>query len=158
MRFVGIDYGQRRIGLALSDATGLLARPWKTIAREGNPAQVAATLVAEIAALQAGEDRIAGIVLGLPRRLNGDEHEQSRIVRQLAESLQRLSAVPLHLQDERLSSHEADDRLARREKDWRKRKAALDAEAAAVILQDFLDGRDREGPTVPDDVDSEEQV
>jgi putative Holliday junction resolvase len=158
VRFLGIDYGQRRIGLAVSDATGLLARPWKTIAREGNPAQVAAKLVAEIAALHAAEDRIEGIVLGFPRRLNGDEHEQSRIVRQLAESLARLSTLPLHLQDERLSSREADDRLARREKDWRKRKAALDAEAAAVILQDFLDSRVRERPAVPDDVDSEEQV
>jgi putative Holliday junction resolvase len=158
MRFVGIDYGQRRIGLAVSDATGLLARPWKTIAREGNPAQVAAKLADEIAALHAEDDSIAAIVLGFPRRLNGDEHEQSRIVRQLAESLRRLSAVPLHLQDERLSSHEADDRLARREKDWRKRKAALDAEAAAVILQDFLDGRDRRGPTGASPVDAEEQA
>jgi RNase H-fold protein (predicted Holliday junction resolvase) len=42
MRFLGIDYGQRRIGLAISDATGLLARPWKTLARQGNPSQVAA--------------------------------------------------------------------------------------------------------------------
>lgn len=158
MRVLGIDYGQRRIGLALSDATGLLARPWKTVARLGNPAQVAAMLIVEITALQAEEDGVEAIVLGLPRRLNGDEHEQTRIVRQLAGSLQRLSAVPLHLQDERLSSREADARLARREKDWRKRKATLDATAAAVILQDFLDGRDRGQPTATHDFDAEEQA
>ena len=158
MRVLGIDYGQRRIGLALSDATGLLARPWKTVLREGNPSQVAAMLVAEIASLQAEEDGVEAVVLGLPRRLNGDEHEQSRIVRELAERLQRLSAVPLHLQDERLSSREADTRLARSEKDWRKRKAMLDATAAAVILQDFLDGRHRGRAAEADEVEPGEQA
>lgn len=139
MRALGIDYGNRRIGLALSDATGLLARPWKTIPREGNPSQVASILNAVIAALAAEDDGLAAVVLGLPRRLNGDDNEQTRSVRVVAEQLTRISAVPLHLQDERLSSHEAEALLARTEKDWRKRKAALDAAAAAVILQDYLD-------------------
>jgi len=139
VRALGIDYGNRRIGLALSDATGLLARPWKTIRREGNPGQVAAALGAEIAALSAEHDGLGAIVLGLPRRLNGEEHEQTRAVRVVAAEIRKVTSVPLHLQDERLSSHEADQQLARREKDWRKRKAALDAAAAAVILQDYLD-------------------
>jgi putative Holliday junction resolvase len=141
VRALGIDYGNRRIGLALSDATGLLARPWKTIAREGNPAQVAAALNAEIATLAGEDDGLVAVVIGLPRRLSGEEHEQTKAVRTLAEQLARLTSLPLHLQDERLSSHEADALLARREKDWRKRKAALDATAAAVILQDYLDGQ-----------------
>ena len=140
MRVLGIDYGNRRIGLALSDATGLLARPWKTIQREGNPGQVAAALAAEIATLSAEDDGLAAIVLGLPRRLNGEEHEQTLAVRVVAEAIRKVSSVPLHLQDERLSSREAEEQLSRREKDWRKRKAALDAAAAAVILQDYLDG------------------
>ena len=139
---LGIDYGRRRIGLALSDATGLLARPWKTLAREGNPLQVAVALGVEIAALRAEADGLAAIVMGLPRRLNGDEHDLSRAVRLLADQLRRAVDVPLHLQDERLSSREAEARLARTEKDWRKRKAALDAAAAAVILQDYLDTTD----------------
>jgi putative holliday junction resolvase len=143
MRLLGIDYGQRRIGLALSDATGLLARPWKTLAREGNPSQVAAMLGVEIAALQADADGLEAVVLGFPRRLNGEEHDQSRVVRVVADHLRRILSVPLHLQDERLSSREADALLARTEKDWRKRKAALDAAAAAVILQDHLDTRGR---------------
>jgi putative Holliday junction resolvase len=143
VRILGIDYGQRRIGLALSDATGLLARPWKTLMREGNPSQVAAALAAEIAALVAEADSLAAVVLGFPRRLNGEEHEQSVVVREVAGQLRRLMALPLHLQDERLSSREAEELLARTEKDWRKRKAALDAAAAAVILQDYLDSSDR---------------
>ena len=143
MRILGIDYGQRRIGLALSDATGLLARPWKTLMREGNPSQVASALAAEISALVAEADGLEAVVLGFPRRLNGDEHEQSVVVREVARHLRPAIAVPLHLQDERLSSREAEDLLARTEKDWRKRKAALDAAAAAVILQDYLDSSDR---------------
>jgi putative Holliday junction resolvase len=141
MRVLGIDYGQRRIGLALSDATGLLARPWKTIERVGNPAQVAASLSAEAVALSREDDGLEAIVVGYPRRLNGQDNDQSAIVRELAEHLLRLSSLPLHLQDERLSSREAESRLARDERDWRKRKAQLDAASAAIILQDFLDGR-----------------
>jgi putative Holliday junction resolvase len=141
MRFLGIDYGQRRIGLALSDATGLLARPWKTIACQGNPSQVAAILASEIAVLHAESDSLDAVVIGFPRRLNGEEHEQSRVVRVLADHLGRAIALPLHLQDERLSSREAESLLARSEKDWRRRKVLLDAAAAAVILQDFLDAR-----------------
>ncbi len=143
MRLLGIDYGRRRIGLALSDATGLLARPWKTLAREGNPSQVAVALGAEIAALRTEADGLAAVVMGLPRRLNGDEHELSRAVRILADHLRRTIDLPLHLQDERLSSREAEARLARTEKDWRKRKSALDAASAAVILQDYLDTSER---------------
>ena len=140
---LGIDYGRRRIGLALSDPTGLLARPWKTLARDGNPLQVAVALGAEIAALRAEADGLGSIVMGLPRRLNGEEHELSRAVRLLADQLRRAVDVPLHFQDERLSSREAEARLARTEKDWCKRKAALDAASAAVILQDYLDTTDR---------------
>lgn len=141
MRALGIDYGGKRIGLALSDATGLLARAWKTVDRVGNPAQVATALAAEAQALAAEEDGLAVIVLGFPRRLNGEPTDQTANVSAVADRLRTLVNVPVVLQDERLSSREADERLAVREKDWRKRKAMLDAAAAAVILQDYLDSR-----------------
>lgn len=141
MRALGIDYGRRRIGLALSDATGMLARPWKAIARTGNPAQVAAVLAREVSALKDESDGLAAVVIGLPRRLNGEPNEQTPAVEALASELRRVLDVPLVLQDERLSSHEAESLLARSEKDWRKRKPLLDATAAAVILQDYLDGQ-----------------
>jgi putative Holliday junction resolvase len=129
--------------LALSDATGLLARPWKTVAREGNPSQVAAALGVEIATLQGEADGLDAVVVGFPLRLNGEPGELSPVVTLVIEALRRLVTAPVHLQDERLSSWEADAMLARTEKDWRKRKAALDAVSAAVILQDFLDARNR---------------
>lgn len=146
MRALGIDYGRRRIGLALSDATGLLARPWKTIPREGSPAQVAATLAREVALLVSDDDGLGTVVIGLPRRLSGEANEQTPHVEALVERLRALVFVPVVTQDERLSSREAESLLARREKDWRKRKPLLDATAAAVILQDYLDGQPRPAP------------
>jgi putative Holliday junction resolvase len=144
VRALGIDYGRRRIGLALSDATGMLARPWKTIAAAGGgPSRVAATLAAEIAALQAEEDGLSAVALGYPRRLNGDRTEETAAVEVFAALLRPLVNVPVVLQDERLSSREAESRLARSEKDWRKRKPQLDAASAAVILQDYLDAQVR---------------
>lgn len=138
-RALGVDYGQRRIGLALSDATGLLARAWKTVARTGNPSQVATALAQEVESLVREDDGLSVVVVGLPRRLSGEATELTDTVLALVDRLRMATAVPIVLQDERLSSHEADQLLAGREKDWRKRKALLDAAAAAVILQDYLD-------------------
>lgn len=140
---MGVDYGQRRIGLALSDATGMLARPWKTIPRAGNPSQVAATIASEAGALMRDDDGLSAIVVGLPRRLNGEPTDQTAAVEALVERLRGIVTIPVVLQDERLTSHEADQMLAQREKDWRKRKAMIDAAAAALILQDYLDAQDR---------------
>ena len=141
MRVLGIDYGQRRIGLALSDATGLLARPWKTIALHGGAARAADALAAEVTRLKAEDDGLAAVVLGFPRRLSGEPNEQTAKVEKLANSLRSRLTVPVVLQDERLTSREAEHLLAQRIKDWRKRKALLDAAAAALILQDYLDSR-----------------
>jgi putative holliday junction resolvase len=138
-RALGVDYGQRRIGLALSDATGMLARAWKTVVRTGNPAQVATALAREVEELLREEDGLGVVVVGLPRRLNGEPTDQTATVLELVERLRTAVKIPVVLQDERLSSHEAESLLAQREKDWRKRKAMLDAAAAAVILQDYLD-------------------
>jgi putative Holliday junction resolvase len=143
VRALGIDYGERRIGLALSDPTGLLASPWKKIDNDRNVGAAAQRLALEIAALVAEPDGLAAIVIGLPRRLSGEDTEQTARVRTLARLLADKTAIPITFQDERLTSHEADERLAARERDWRKRKQQLDAMAAALILQDFLDHQPR---------------
>lgn len=151
-RALGVDYGQKRIGLALSDASGLLARPWKVIARIGNASQVAAAIAAEVEGLDAADEAVAVVVIGYPRRLSGAANEQTALVQKVSDHLKGLLKVPVVLQDERLSSHEAEERLARREKDWRKRKQLLDSMAAAVILQDYLDtgGAHRAGSGLED--------
>ena len=142
MRALGVDYGRKRVGLALSDASGMLARPWKTLAVAGIDRQ-AGELARAVEALAAESDGLSVIVIGLPRRLSGEANEQTAAVQQLAARLGRHTTVPIVLQDERLTSHEAEELLSRREKDWRKRKSQLDAVAAALILQDYLDARPR---------------
>ncbi len=148
MRVLGIDYGARRIGLALSDATATLASPWRMLHRPPSEPETLRLLIAEIEALQRDEDGLAAVVVGWPRRLDGSPTDQTPIVETFATSLRQRIGVPVVLQDERLSSTEAESRLARREKDWRKRKAQLDAAAAAVILQDYLDARPRPAGSV----------
>ncbi len=143
MRALGIDYGERRIGLALSDATGLLASPWKQMPNDANLAAAARRLAAEVRALQAEDDGLHAVVIGLPLRLDGSPNDQTGRVRTLAEILATEITPPISLQDERLTSHEADQLLAQREHDWRKRKEKVDAMAAALILQDFLDHQPR---------------
>jgi putative Holliday junction resolvase len=153
MRFLGVDFGQRRIGLALTDATATLARPWKTVPAGGSP-RASATAVAEvIAVLRAGSELDAvdldAIVVGVPKRLGGEDTDQTQPAREFARALEAATGLVVHQQDERLTSHEADQRLAEREPDWRERKKKLDAAAAAVILQDYLDGRARALPAGP---------
>jgi putative Holliday junction resolvase len=150
VRWLGIDVGRRRIGLALSDDSGTLARPWKAIPA-GSSIGVSATAV--LAAIEAferealGASTVDGVVVGLPRRLGGEDTDLSAFARALADAVGSRTGLPVHLQDERLSSREAESRLAVHERDWRKRKAKIDAMAAAVVLQDFLDAR-ADSPTI----------
>lgn len=145
MRVLGIDYGARRIGLALSDATATLASPWRRLQRPPSDAETVRVVVAEVKALAAGDDGLEAVVVGWPRRLDGSPTHQTAQVETFARALEAQITVPVILQDERLSSHEAESRLAAREPDWRKRKQKIDAAAAAIILQDYLDGRPRPG-------------
>ena len=147
MRALGVDFGQKRLGLALSDASGTLARPWKTIPAGTTPAASAA-LMASLLDTSSDPDLLDApvdvIVVGVPRRLNGDDTDQTRSAREFAAALRAAISLQVHEQDERLTSHEADRLLAAREPDWRRRKEKLDAAAAAVILQDYLDQHSRE--------------
>ena len=79
------------------------------------------------------------VVVGLPRRLDGSPTEMTPRVETFAGAIATRTGLPVVLQDERLTSREAESRLAIRHKSWRVRKARLDAAAAAVILQDYLD-------------------
>ena len=144
MRLIAVDVGERRIGLALSDPTATLARPLKvlTVPRvEKTGAKGVIVVAKEILTLEKEEDGLAGVVVGLPVSLTGQAHSQTQYVLRFVESLRNYTELPIYLQDERLSSHEAESRLAEHERDWRQRKTRLDAASAAVILQDFLDSQ-----------------
>ena len=138
MRVLGIDVGQRRVGLAISDASGTLARPFTTLAVTSTLDAVQ-RVVAEVARLTAEDDGLGAIVVGVPARLDGSPTSGTASVAEFMSALAAQVAVPVVGGDERLTSHEAESRLAVRERDWRRRKKKLDSAAAAIILQDFLD-------------------
>ena len=141
MRVLGVDVGSRRVGLAISDPSRTLARPLSTLSVDSEDDAVT-KLVETIARLAAEPDGLGSVVIGLPASLDGSANEATRRVRRFVEAVRSRSAIPIDTEDERLSSREAESRLAMRERNWRKRKARLDAAAAAIVLQDYLD-RDR---------------
>ncbi len=147
-RILGIDLGQRRIGLAIAERDGLSARPLATVprARSLEPADDAATLV-RIAA----EQGVAELVVGLPLEASGAEGPMADTTAAWARAVAAVLGVPVTLRDERLSSHLAESRLgpmprgrsggapSKTQRDrYRER---VDREAAAIILQDELDAR-----------------
>lgn len=142
MRMLGVDSGRRRIGLAVSDASATFARPWQTIEAGSTPLMTADRIVAVIdrERRQTLDDfALCGIVVGLPRRLDGTDTHGTAGARALADALGGRTGLPVFLQDERLTSREAESLLARREPDWRERRKRIDATAAAIVLQDYLD-------------------
>ena len=138
-RIVGLDVGERRIGVAVSDPTGTLARPLRALPTTGLDGNALEVALAEIDRLAGEEDGLVAVVVGLPRHLDGTPSTMTTRIERFGARLAARTTLPVTFQDERLSSHEADSRLAAREKDWRHRKARLDAAAAAIFLQDYLE-------------------
>jgi putative Holliday junction resolvase len=143
-RLLALDIGDRRIGVAISDESQILARPLTTIVRASKRQDFES--IAKLIAAH-GVERL---IVGLPRTLRGDEGAQAARVRRYAEALSAAIGVPIAFQDERYTSLEAEERLAaspRRTRDAcpeRSRRACpqrsrrVDAAAAAIILQDYL--------------------
>jgi putative holliday junction resolvase len=139
MRVIGFDVGERRIGVAISDATRTLARPVGVLQVSRLDAAAVVRAADEVARLAGEDDGVGTIVVGLPRRLDGRPNDLTPRVQAFAAQLGARTGLPVVLQDERLTSHEAESLLAERDKDWRSRKKRLDSMAAALILQDHLD-------------------
>jgi putative Holliday junction resolvase len=138
MRILAVDVGQRRVGLAISDPTGTIARPMTTLTVTG-PSHAVDRVVEEVARLGSEDDGLSGIVVGVPARLDGTPTDATRQVQAFMDALRSKTTLPVVGEDERLTSREAESHLAVRERDWRKRKLRLDAVAAAIILQNYLD-------------------
>ena len=134
MRILALDVGKRRIGIAVSDPLGMIAKPHSTIERNKSCYERIHALVVEL--------EVKKVLIGLPLHLDGTEGEQAKDVRMFAEKLaSAIQPVSIEFKDERLSTVEAQQRLSDRYGDWRKHKSRIDAFAAATILEDYL--RDR---------------
>jgi putative Holliday junction resolvase len=135
MRVLAIDYGSTRIGLALSDPTGTLARPLPFVPAKGD-----ARLARELAAL-AEKEQAERILLGLPRNMNGTLGEAAAKVQAFAAALGQATKIPVQLVDERLTTVQASRQLQESGRDARAQRGRIDSEAAAVLLQGWLDAR-----------------
>lgn len=139
MRALALDVGARTIGLALSDPDGIMATPWETLSRRGEAADVAELLVR----IEARE--VGCVVVGLPLELDGREGHRARRVLRLADVLrERLQARPgapveVLTWDERFSTAAAERALIEADVSRKRRKDKIDAVAAQMILQGWLD-------------------
>jgi putative Holliday junction resolvase len=141
MVIVALDVGDARIGVAACDELELLATPRATVQRKTTAAALD-TLVAEIARSEAGL-----VVVGLPVSFDGQLHTQALAIQSFAAKLQRRLSVPLVFADETLSSVRAEERLREAGVRGSRIRELIDAEAAAVILNDYLEQRRRAGLT-----------
>ncbi len=141
MQVIGIDFGLRRIGLAVSDPEGRFATPRPTLERRRGkrpPVGPVVELAKEVEAV--------GVILGLPLSPSGEETPWCAEVRRFGDALAQHLPVPVHYQDERFSSAQA-ERMLRRADMGKKRRAdkgLVDATAATIILQSWLDGRTKD--------------
>ena len=132
MKYLAIDYGLKRTGIALSDPGGCFAFPRCTILMRGKEA-----FFAELLAL-ADAEKAEAFVVGLPLRQNGEESESSRRARNMAARLKRRSPLPVYFMPEALSSFDAETRLREAGKKSGKIRDTIDRSAAAAILESFL--------------------
>ncbi len=131
MRYLAIDYGLKRTGLAVCDADETLASPLVVLTGQGG-------LIEKIRQV-ATDQAVEAIVCGLPLNMDGTEGDQAKRVRDFAAKLIKQIELPLFFQDERLSSFDAEKKLAALGITRKKKKKHLDAIAAAAILQAFID-------------------
>ena len=143
MRVLALDVGSKRIGVAVSDPTGLIATPLTTISRSGGPEDVE-----EVLRLTSSHQAVE-ILVGLPLSLSGRMGPQAESVAQFTRELSERSPVQVKSVDERFSSVQAERLLRQSGKQPSRARALVDAAAAAVILQSYLDSQRREPPVIP---------
>lgn len=130
MRYLGIDYGRRRIGLAVSDAGARIAFPHGTIHHAGN-----VFVLDQILSVVKRERDMCGIVVGLPLGMEGQETEESQYVREFARELASKTDLPIEFENEMFSSRIVENAGVAKEH--------VDESSAAVILQSYLDNKNR---------------
>ena len=133
-RFLGLDIGSRRIGVAVSDALGLTAQPVLTLERRSSRREDLRSL-----ARLCRRFGVVGIVVGNPMHLSGELSPQAAKTQAFAAELGELTGLPIHLWDERLTSHEAHRILYQAGHARQEHRKVVDQVAAVLILQSFLD-------------------
>ena len=136
MRAVGIDLGEKRIGVAISDSGGSLATPYEVVTRTGSRDEDHRRIKAIVEEVEAEI-----VVVGLPLSLDGTEGKAAQGARQEAEAIGQTISVPIELPDERLTTVEAERILKEQGLDAAERRNVVDKVAAAILLQAWMEGR-----------------
>ena len=130
-RILGLDYGDKRIGVAVSDGLGLTAQPYPFIDAEQSPTQAILALCNELG--------IVEIMLGLPKRSDGSDSEKATQIREFGETIAQLTGLPVTYRDERFSTVAVTRTLIAADVSRKKRKSVVNGQAAAFVLQGYLD-------------------
>jgi putative Holliday junction resolvase len=145
-RLMGLDVGNRRIGVAVSDELGLTAQPVLTLERKRNPREDFRSL-----GRLARKFEVSAIVIGNPVRLSGESSPQTAKTQAFAAELGELTGLPIHLWDERLTTHEAHQILYQAGHARQDHRRVVDQVAATLILQSFIDElKNRNSPEIQD--------
>ncbi len=138
MRYLGLDLGSRTLGIATSDATGLIASTYGVIRHQEEYKR----LVSEVVRL-VKELKIDAVVLGFPKNMNNTVGPKGKLSLKFQKELEKVLEIPIYLQDERLSTKSALDMLIHADVSRKGRKKVVDSVAATIILQTFLDKEKR---------------
>lgn len=138
MRYLGLDLGSRTLGVALSDKTGLIASSY-TIIRHNEDYE---NLINQVETI-VKEKEVDEIVLGLPKHMNNDIGEKGNLSIWFQQQLKEKLNIPVHLEDERLTTRQAENLLIQNDTSRKKRKKVIDSMAATIILQSYLDRKRR---------------
>lgn len=140
MRVLGIDLGSKRIGIATSDRSGLIATPLTVLQRCGSMGGDHRNIAKMVV-----EEEALAVIVGLPLNMDGSEGSAAKAARAEAERMATVVGVPVHVYDERLTTVEADRVLLERNMNAQARRKVVDKVAAAVMLQAWLDARRHQG-------------
>ncbi len=138
MKYLGLDLGSRTLGISVSDGTGLIASSYKTIRHNEEYDR----LLEEVKQIVEELD-IKGIVLGFPKNMNNTIGPKGELSLSFKEKLEQILDIPIYLQDERLTTKSATDMLIMGNVSRKNRKKVVDSLAATIILQSYLDRREK---------------
>ena len=138
MRYLGLDLGTKTLGLALSDQLGMIATSYKILRHNKDYDSLIPMLKEEIEA-----NDVKALVLGLPKNMNNSIGERGEIALKFKEKLESAFNLPVYMQDERLTTRQAENLLISNDTSRKKRKKVIDSLAATIILQSYLDRREK---------------
>ncbi len=139
MRYLGLDLGTRTLGISMSDKTGLIARSYGVIRHQDEPEQLLKELT-----LIVQKEEVDALVLGYPKNMNNTIGPRAEATLAFQKQLESALHLPVYLMDERLSTKEAEAVLIQGNVRRENRKKVIDAVAAVIILQEFLNKRRKE--------------